>query len=237
MVGTLFAWWGFEARASPVSLARVVLIAAAFADVVLVLGGVGFAPEALGSVTGVGIIVADVGLLVAIAVAGLAGPVSFGRAPEVVGVCLVAGPLFALCYVADLLFDFAGRPISVNPWILFVSIALAASVYAAYRTKRLWKGVVAGVWSLVLGTAIWSSGLMAIAYAFWGTRHAYGFWLRDGAVSDFHRSGQTDFALFILQDIEGAVFFHPLLSVVLGATCGVIGATTGLVASRVTRPA
>jgi len=69
---------------------------------------------------------------------------------------------------------------------------------------------------------------MAMSYSFWNTHDGYAFWLRDGAVSDFRRSGGTDLGLFLLQDIEGAVFFHPLLSVALGAACGVIGAASVL---------
>lgn len=82
----------------------------------------------------------------------------------------------------------------------------------------------AGAWALVVGTAIWSVGLMAIGYTFWNSRDGHSFWLRDGAVADFRRSGSTDVGLFLLQDIEGAVFFHPFLSLALGAACGGIGA-------------
>ena len=74
--------------------------------------------------------------------------------------------------------------------------------------------------------------MMLISYAYWRTQHGYGFWLRDGAVADFRRSGGTNFWLFVLEDIEGALFFHPMLSAVVGATCGAMGALAALIALR-----
>ena len=72
--------------------------------------------------------------------------------------------------------------------------------------------------------------MMVTSYAYWHTHHGYAFWLRDGAVADFRRSGGTNLWLFLLEDIEGAMFFHPILSVAVGATCGAIGAVGGLIA-------
>jgi hypothetical protein len=55
-------------------LARIVLITALVADVALVIAGLGLAPEALRSVTGIGVVFADVAILAAVGAAGLAGP-------------------------------------------------------------------------------------------------------------------------------------------------------------------
>jgi hypothetical protein len=74
----------------------------------------------------------------------------------------------------------------------------------------------------VIGTAIWSSGLLIMNYAAWGTQQWYVFWLNDGAIDDFNRSGSSNLNVFLLQDMQGALFFHPLLSVFLGALCGLV---------------
>jgi hypothetical protein len=223
-----------RAVALPTALTGVqrVLLAALLVDGLMVVAGVAFAPKAVRSVSGVGIVAADLGLLAAIACASVIGPFALGRLADVADVCLWTGALFAFAYDGSLLLDFLGRPLSIDPLELFLAAGLIASGWAANRTRRLSRGVAAGAWALLVGTAIWSVGLMAISYGFWNTRAAYGFWLRDGAVSEFRRSGGRDLGLFLIQDIEGAVFFHPLLSLALGAVCGAIGAAVVLAPGR-----
>ena len=36
-------------------------------------------------------------------------------------------------------------------------------------------------------------------------------------MDDFHRSGGQDLNAFLLQDLQGALFFHQILSAVIGA--------------------
>jgi hypothetical protein len=151
-------------------------------------------------------------------------------------VCLWTGAAFALVYELDLLLDFAGRsPFGLSPYWFFVAAAIVASGLASYRTRRLSRGIAAASWALVVGTAIWSIGMMTTSYAFWQTRSGYSFWLRDGAVADFRRSGATSLWPFILEDIQGAMFFHPLLSLSLGAACGAVAASAVLAARRLWR--
>jgi hypothetical protein len=209
-----------------------VLAATLALDAALIIGGLALAPEALRSASGVGIVLADVGLMAAICAASVVGPLALDRYPEIDGVCLWVGLAFAVAYDGDLLLDFAGRPVSINEYSLFIAAAVLASSWATLRSGRLSRGVIAGGWALVVGTAIWSAGLMTISYAYWHTRSGYGFWLRDGAVSDFHHTRGTDLWLFLLQDIQGAVFFHPFLSLTLGLTCGTIAAGTIRAATR-----
>lgn len=82
---------------------------------------------------------------------------------------------------------------------------------------------------------MWSAGFLIIAYGFLGTRQAYLFWMRDGAVSEFHHSGGRDFSVFLLRDIEGALFFHPVLSLVLGLLCGAAGGAVGVLGATLRR--
>jgi hypothetical protein len=110
-----------------------------------------------------------------------------------------------------------------NVVLLFFAVPSLAGFLAGYQTRRIGQGVVIGFWTLVIGTAIWSIGLMIINYAFWGSHQWHFFWKNDGAIDDFLRSGATNLHLFILQDMQGALFFHPLLSAFLGALCGLAG--------------
>jgi hypothetical protein len=160
------------------------------------------------------------------------GRVALSRFADIGDVVLLTGLAFALVYDVHLLADFAGHPLSLDPYLFFVADAIGASAWATYRTRRLSHGIAAACWGLVLGTAIWSIGLMTISYAYWHTHGGYAFWLRDGAVSDYRHSSATSLWPFLLQDIQGAIFFHPLLSLVIGTVCGAIGAASTLTAQR-----
>lgn len=211
--------------------AKIGLIMAGVANVVLILAGVHFAPGTLGSMQGFGIFLADIGLQVALVSVGLLGPGSLGRLGYGARYCLAVGVAFALAYDGLLLLEFVGSPVSLNPIVLFVIGAVVASCIVGYRTRRLTQGMLAGAWSLVLGTAVWSAGLMLIVYAFWGTRGEYLFWLDDGAIADFRHSGAHSLSVFLLQDMQGALFFHPFLSLAVGLLSGTAGAGIGLVAA------
>jgi hypothetical protein len=209
-----------------------VLLVALLVDGLLVVGGVALAPGAVRSVSGVGMVIADLGLLALIGLAAVWGRVALSRFADIGEVVSWTGVAFALVYDAHLLADFAGHPLSLNPYLFFVAAGIGASAWATYRTRRVSHGIAAACWALVLGTMIWSIGLMTISYAYWHTQAGYAFWLRDGAVSDYRHSGATSLWLFLLQDIQGAIFFHPLLSLVIGAACGAIGAASTLTAQR-----
>ena len=120
---------------------RRVLLAAVVANSVLIVAGVFLVPATVRSLEGLGIIAADIGLQVAIAVVGLFGPISLGRLGDPAGWCLAVGSAFALAYL--------GHNLSV----------------------------------------------------------------------------------FLLQDLQGALFFHPFLSAVIGLSCGLAAAGVTLTAA------
>ena len=64
--------------------------------------------------------------------------------------------------------------------------------------------------------------MMTLSYAYWRTGRGYAFWLRDGAVADFRHSGGAKLWSFLLEDMQGAVFFHPFLSLAIGVLSGLI---------------
>jgi len=88
---------------------------------------------------------------------------------------------------------------------LFIGIALLAGVTASLRSQQFRVGVVAAMWALVLGTAIWSIGVLLLNYALWGSSHWYQFWLQDGAINDVRSRGSHDLAIFPAE----AAWIHP----------------------------
>jgi hypothetical protein len=189
----------------------------------LILWGIHVVPAIIYP-NGIGTTLAAVGMQVAIAILALFGPLAFRRYSASITIAMLLGAFFAIAYDAVLLADFLP---SVN-WdfnvvLLFVGAASIAGFLAGFQTGRIGQGVVIGFWTLVIGTAIWSIGTMLINYAFWGSHQWYFFWKNDGAIDDFLHSGSPNLHLFILQDLQGALFFHPLLSAVLGAVCGLAG--------------
>jgi hypothetical protein len=189
----------------------------------LILWGVHVVP-AIMYPNGIATTLADVGMQAAIGLLASFGPLALRRYSASIGIALLLGAIFAIAYDAVVLADFIP---SVN-WdfnvvLLFLGAASLAGFLAGYQTRRIGQGVVIGFWALVIGTAIWSIGMMLINYVFWGSHQWYFFWQNDGAIDDFLRSGSTNLRLFILQDMQGALFFHPLLSAFLGALCGLIG--------------
>jgi hypothetical protein len=149
-------------------------------------------------------------------------------------ISITLGLLFTVVYTSVIVVDFLGLQDHVNILALFVGVACVAGGAACYQTRRWRQGLSAAIWALVIGTAAWSVAVQVIYYVTCGSHAQYVFWLNDGAVGDFQRSGSTDFAVFVLQDIQGALFFHPILSVVVGLLGGLAGSTVvrGLMVRR-----
>ena len=197
-------------------------------NAILIVLGLWVIPADLRSIQGLGVLLATVGMQGGLALLALVGPLSFDKYPRTMTISLALGVLFALAYLGILACEFAGIQLSFDTglgtiYILFVAAAVLAGALASLRTQRLRDGGVASCWALVIGTAIWSLGVLLLNYATWGSPHWYQFWQGDGAIDDFRRSGTTDLAVFLLQDLQGALFFHPMLSAVIGAIGGFIG--------------
>jgi hypothetical protein len=224
---------------------RLVLLVLATNTSLLLLGPF-VAPSSFTSADGWGALLGALSMQVTLALLALVGPLTFTKYPRTVGISLGLGALFAAVYLGFLTRDFAG--VSWGPdddstllYSLFVGIALVAGVAASLRTQRLRDGVVAAIWALLIGTAIWSLGVLLLNYTLWGSSNWYHFWLQDGAVDDFRRSGSHDLNAFLLQDVQGALFFHQILSAVIGAVGGLVGSVVALGGARlwyrVRRPA
>jgi hypothetical protein len=191
--------------------------------IALILAGIFIVPSTLTSLAGVWAILGDILMQLALATLALFGPWSFQRYRQSIQISLAFGLLFALLYDGVIFGDFAGVYVDTNIYALFIGAAFLAGGIATYQTRQLRRGVIVATWALVIGTAVWSVGILSINYATWGSHQQYQFWLNDGAIDDFHHSGSADLNAFLLQDLQGALFFHPLLSMVLGAVSGLVG--------------
>ncbi len=192
-------------------------------NIALIGAGVAVVPATLSSPLGLATLLADVAMQSVLATLALAGPWSFRRVRASIGISGALGLVFAALYLGIILLEFAGVNDNLNILALFVLVAGVAGAVASYRTRRWQSGPLAAIWALVIGTGLWSAGILLINYVSWGSHQQYVFWLNDGAIDAFWRSGSRDLNVFLLQDVQGALFFHPLLSMVVGAIGGMIG--------------
>jgi hypothetical protein len=188
----------------------------------LLLWGIRVVPTTIATLDGIGALLATLGLQVVLAFLALYGPLSFQRYRSAIWISLLIGLLFAIAYDGILLLNFLGIYEDVNVYLFFVGAASLAGFIAGYRTRQFSQGVIAAIWALVIGTAIWSVGVLLLNYAWWGTLQWYTYWQNDGAIEDFQHSGMTDLNVFLIRDTQGALFFHPLLSAGTGAICGLV---------------
>jgi hypothetical protein len=111
---------------------------------------------------------------------------------------------------------------------------IAGSV-GTLRTGHIREGVKAAVWATMISSLIWFVAILSVYYLTLGSplqKHALE---ADRMVVDFQRSGMSDYRAFIMQDYLGGGFFHLLLSPILAAGFGVIGAgIASLLPSRTT---
>lgn len=195
-------------------------------NIALILWGFHVVPADLtpdGVATALGVVC----MQMAIGVLAFFGPLAFQRFRSSIGIALVLGMLFAIAYDGILLAEFSPQlnP-TFNVLFLFMLAAGLAGFIAGYRSHRFGHGVVIAIWAPVIGTAIWSIGWLIINYIFWGSSQWLFFWQNDGAIDEFQHSGETNLQVFLINDIHGAMFFHPLLSVAVGVIFGL--ATSGL---------
>lgn len=191
--------------------------------IALILAGLRVDPATIASPAGGASLLGDVGMQLALAALALGGPWSFRRCGAVIGISAVLGLVFAAAYTGVILLEFDGINTNANILALFVGVAVVAGMAATMRTRRWQQGPLAAIWALLIGTALWSVAVLLINYAAWGSHRQYVFWLNDGAVDEFHRSGSRDFNVFLLQDLQGALFFHPVLGIAVGTIGGLAG--------------
>lgn len=118
---------------------------------------------------------------------------------------------------------------------LFV-IFFLTGLWGAKQTGRIRQGLLAAVWSALVGSLIWLNLVLITYYAFNGTPQESHFLEIDQTLADFQHSGMTDLRAFILQDYLGGGFFHLLLSPIFALIFGSAGNLVGKVLARLRKP-
>jgi hypothetical protein len=129
-------------------------------NVVLILWGIRVVPATVATPDGIARILADIGLQVVIGLLALVGPLSFQRNRSAIWISFLVGLLFAIAYESILLLDYLGVSEDINVFLFFIGAASLAGLIAGYQTRRFSQGVIAAIWALVIGTAIWSAGVV-----------------------------------------------------------------------------
>jgi hypothetical protein len=201
-------------------------------NIFLIAWGLRVVPSVI-SANGIATTLASMGMQVAIAWLAFFGVLSFQRMSSSMGIVVLFAALFALAYDGLLLSDFIpSSNLDFNAFLFFIAAPTLAGFIAGYQTGRFGRGVVVAFWALVMGTAIWSLGLLILNYATWGSHNWYFFWQNDGAIDECRHSGATNLQVCLLQNMQGALFFHPLLSAVMGAICGLIASAAAQAVRR-----
>lgn len=171
-------------------------------------------------------------MLAACAVLGVFGsPVLERKDPLILKVASLFGLVLGVLFVSEMLFEYIALPGSVGNerlgYLEFGAMFLClflAGLTGARATGRLRHGVLAAVWSAMIGSLIWVGSLLSTYYAFMGTARQEQVLVADQVLEDFKRSGMSDLRAFVMQDYLGGVFFHLLLGLVAAGILGLLGA-------------
>ena len=145
---------------------------------------------------------------------------------------LVAGAVFG----AEILLEYVYQPSSNVAWgyaefgTVFLICALAAA-WAAWRERAIRGAVGVAALTAVISSLIWCLVLLSSFFALEGTNAQTAVLVAEGDPDDFLRSGMSDYATFLIEDLFGATFFHLLLGPLIAALLGLI-ASAPVVAFR-----
>jgi uncharacterized membrane protein len=148
--------------------------------------------------------------------------------------------LIGCVFVAEMLLEYWLLP-DDNTTMGLVEYGLAFVLFflvglrVPYHAEALRNGILAAVWSAIVGSLIWLIAALLIFYLFNGTPPQAQVFRAEGNYADFARSGLNDFNTFVMEDFMGAGFFHSLLLPVAAAILGMLGAATGKVLARLRR--
>lgn len=193
---------------------------------------------ALGVATTPGVLAARPGWLGPLAAGGMAclygligawGLAPLRRQPAVAVWAQRAGFAAAAIYTGEIVLEYVVQPADNTSWGLvefaavFACFAMAGAGGAA-RSRRVWPGIQAALWTALAATLVWYVVLLAVTYALRGTAAQQAVFRAEGDFDDFRRSGLRDFKVFTMQDLLGAGFYHMLLSPIFALILGALGA-------------
>lgn len=212
--------WRMLSNLNPWHLTFLLII---IVNILLIISGILFVPQ-LASTDGLMSMSAAVIMQVVLFAGAFIGPVALVRNIQYVKISFIAGIVFALLYLSVLISQFTPSiNLQVNVLILFFGTPLLASLAVVISGKFKAMDIIkTSIWTAIIGTTIWTTLWLVTNYILWASKPWYFFWGNEGTLEEFRRSGSTDLVLFIIQDIHGALFFHPILSAVIGLSCGTI---------------
>jgi hypothetical protein len=215
------------------------MILGAFAAGALVVYGVFRFPTVLSaSPTGVRSLSGVLSILIIYVVVGWFGPFVTERIhPHILRLGVLGGLLAGLVFVSEILLEYWLLPndnssMGLIEYGLVLALFFLVGLWVAYRTNVLRNGLLAAVWSAVVGGLIWYVAVLLVFYLFKGTPQQAQVFRAEGNYADFARSGLSDFNAFVMEDFMGAGFFHSLLLPIAAALVGTLGAMVGKVWAR-----
>ena len=163
--------------------------------------------------------------------------------PALLRMGVIGGILIGFLFAAQMLIEYLtpltsdqdGTLAFLTFGTLFV-IFFLAGLWGAKQTGRIRLGLLAALWSALVGSLIWLNLVLITYYAFNGTPQERHFLEIDQTLADFQHSGMTDLRAFILQDYLGGGFFHLLLSPISALIFGSGGSLVDKVLTRLRKP-
>jgi hypothetical protein len=114
---------------------------------------------------------------------------------------------------------------------LAVALSVVAGLAAAWRTGRLRVGLFVGLWSGLISGLVTVLVALTMTYVFIEPLQT-----ASSNLQEFHASGATNMAVFLVQDIIGASAAHLLIGLGLGLVAGTVGGVIGAALSLLGKP-
>lgn len=150
---------------------------------------------------------------------------------------LLAAGVFAVEIILEyVLLPADNTPYGLAEFGLVFLIFLGVGAVLGYRAGGVRPAVAGAVGAALLSSLAWLAVVLAVTLALRGTAAQAQVFAAEGNLEDFRRSGMTDYAAFIVQDLLGAGFFHLLLGPLSAALLGALGGLLGRMARRLRRP-
>jgi hypothetical protein len=219
------------------SLLKRFVYAIAAINAILLLLGIAIVPSTLTSQDGVVSLVAAIVMQVIVALFITVGPFAIREKDKAtLGKVMPYGFLFGIIYVGILLIeytlpvatDFTSFGLFIVGFLFILSFVVGFMAFQQEGSLKV--SVRLAAQTLLLGTLIWTTGYLLIQYLSWDSPQQHRALLAEGTYDDFKRSNMTDFEAFLLQDTQGGIFFHPILTTIISILFGAIG---GFMAKRI----
>lgn len=190
------------------------------------------------SPTGGRSLIGVISILLIYANVGWFGPLFTERmSPHILPIGMLGGLLAGGIFAIEMILEYWFLPndntaMGLGEYGLVFALFFFVGLWGANQTHAIRNGVVAAVWSAIVGALVWYIAVLLMFYLFQGTPQQVHVFRAEGNYEDFARSGLHDFNVFMMEDFMGAGFFHALLLPTIGALLGMLGAIVGHLLAR-----